>query len=261
MQAYEVVKKTREANRLTSKGFINYIIRDFVELHGDRKYGDDSALIGGIGYIKNMPVTVLGIEKGTTTKERIKHNFGSVSPEGYRKALRLMKQAQKFKRPVLCFVDTAGAYCGVDAEKRGQGQAIAENLFEMSTLEVPILSIVIGEGGSGGALALSHSDNIWMLEDSYYSVVSPENCANIIWKDVNKASFAAESLGLCADNLYSLGVIDRILPAIDSSNEKLKLKGLNRLSSEIYEFFTDISSLDKGELVCRRYKKYRKIGY
>ena len=174
MEDYDVVLNARGEGRLTASDYITRLMPDFMEFHGDRLYGDDSAVVAGIGSLQNMPVTVIGIEKGKTTEERIRHNFGSAHPEGYRKALRLMKQAEKFHRPVLCLVDTAGAFCGIDAEEHGQGRAIAENLLEMADLKTPVLSVVLGEGGSGGALALSHSDRIWMMEDAYFSVVSPE---------------------------------------------------------------------------------------
>ena len=212
MEDYNIVLNARGERRLVASDYIRGVVTDFMEFHGDRYYGDDKAMIGGIGRIGSLPVTVIGIEKGKNTEERILHNFGSAHPEGYRKALRLMKQAEKFHRPVVCFVDTAGAYCGVDAEERGQGRAIAENLYEMSGLKVPILSLIIGEGGSGGALALSHADRIWMREDAYFSVVSPESCANILWKSPEKASIAAGVLALTAGKLYRLGLIDRICP-------------------------------------------------
>ena len=215
MEDYEVVLNARSEGRLTASDYITRLIPDFTELHGDRLYGDDSAVVAGIGSLQNMPVTVIGIEKGKTTEERIRHNFGSAHPEGYRKALRLMKQAEKFHRPVLCLVDTAGAFCGIDAEEHGQGRAIAENLLEMADLKTPILTVVLGEGGSGGALALSHSDRIWMMEDAYFSVVSPESCAIILWKTTEKAKDAAEVLCLTAAKLQKLGVIDRICPKDD----------------------------------------------
>ena len=187
------------------------IFRGFIEFHGDRRYADDPAIVGGIASLNGSPVTVIAIEKGHTAKERTLRNFGAPNPEGYRKALRLMKQAEKFGRPIICFIDTSGAYCGIGAEERGQGQAIAENLTEMSTLCVPVISVLIGEGGSGGALALAVADRVWMLQNAVYSVISPEGCASILWKDAAKAQTAAESLKLTAEDAKSLGVIERIL--------------------------------------------------
>src|SRR5699024_6923796 len=175
--------------------------------HGDRRFGDDPAVVGGLARLGGMPVTVIAIEKGHTAKERSYRNFGAPHPEGYRKALRLMKQAEKFGRPVICFVDTSGAYCGIGAEERGQGQAIAENLMEMSTLCVPVISILVGEGGSGGALALAVADRVWMLQNALYSVISPEGCASILWKDSSKAETAAAYLKMTAEDAKALGVI------------------------------------------------------
>ncbi len=251
MNDIEIVRAARSENRLTSIDFIGSVVKDFVEFHGDRLYGEDRAVIAGIGRIDDIAVTVIGIEKGKNTEERIEHNFGSAMPEGYRKALRLMKQAEKFGRPVLCFVDTAGAYCGIDAEDRGQGRAIARCLAEMSGLKVPILSIVIGEGGSGGALALSHADRIWMLEDAYFSVVSPESCANILWKTQDKADVAAEALGLTASKLYELGLIDKVIKNGDAPG----------LSDEIYAQINDLLEIPTDTLVTQRYMKFRKVGY
>ncbi len=251
MDDYEIVLRARADGRLTARDYIDGIVSDFMELHGDRLYGDDRAVIGGIGLIGDMPVTVIGIEKGKNTQERIEHNFGSAGPEGYRKALRLMKQAQKFKRPVLCIVDTAGAFCGIEAEEHGQGRAIADNLYEMSALKVPILSIVIGEGGSGGALALSHADRIWMLNDAYFSVVSPENCANILWKDTGKASEAAKALSLTAGKLFKTGLIDRVIDNVD----------MKALANEIYTELKGLLQRSTEDLIDDRYRKFRKVGY
>lgn len=248
---YGIVLGARSDKRLTAADHIDALISDFTEFHGDRLYGDDKAVIAGIGFLDKLPVTVIGIEKGKTTDERILHNFGSAHPEGYRKALRLMKQAEKFKRPVLCFVDTAGAFCGIDAEERGQGRAIAENLFEMSDLKTPIISVVIGEGGSGGALALCHGDRIWMMEDAYFSVVSPESCANILWKDPGRAAEVAGALNLTADKLSSLGLIDKIC-------RKNKLK---ELGSDLKAEFVKLSEMSIEQLTESRYRKFRNIGY
>lgn len=251
MEDYEIVLGARKDNRLTAIDYILSIVQNFIEFHGDRYYGDDKAVIAGIGQIGNIPVTAIGIEKGKNTEDRIFHNFGSAHPEGYRKALRLMKQAEKFHRPVICFVDTAGAFCGIDAEERGQGRAIAENLYEMSDLKTPILSIVIGEGGSGGALALCHSDRIWMMEDAYFSVVSPESCANILWKSTDKADEAAKALGLTADRLYKLGLIDKVY----------KKGRLKELKKDIEAEIEVLLSMTSDQLIDGRYRRFRKVGY
>jgi acetyl-CoA carboxylase carboxyl transferase subunit alpha len=251
MEDYEIVLGARKEGRLTAVDYISQIVTDFTEFHGDRYFGDDKAIIGGIGLIKDMPVTVIGIEKGKDTRDRILHCFGSAHPEGYRKALRLMKQAEKFHRPVLCIVDTAGAFCGIDAEEHGQGRAIADNLYEMSDLRTPILSVVIGEGGSGGALALCHGDEIWMLEDAYFSVVSPENCSNILWKTTKKADVAANALSLTAPKLYQLGLIDRICKKGDPIS----------LQEDIYMQFKALKSLTESKLLDARYTRFRKVGY
>ena len=262
MNGYDVVLSARSNTRLCASQYINGIVKGFLEFHGDRRYGDDSAVIGGIGMIGDMPVTVIGIEKGNSTNERIRHNFGSAHPEGYRKALRLMKQAEKFHRPVLCFVDTAGAFCGVEAEERGQGLAIAENLYEMSTLRTPILSIVIGEGGSGGALALSHADKIWMVEGSYFSVVSPENCANILWKRTETAPEAAEALKLTAGELKKMNLIDKICDALkEEASEKERKSYMKELERLIKNEFHQLMAKPEEVLLKERYQKFRNIGY
>lgn len=262
MSEYDVVLAARSNSRLCASQYIKGIVSDFLEFHGDRRFGDDSAIIGGIGMIDDMPVTVIGIEKGRTTGDRIRHNFGSAHPEGYRKALRLMKQAEKFNRPVLCFVDTAGAFCGVEAEERGQGLAIAENLYEMSNLKTPILSIVIGEGGSGGALALSHGDRIWMIEGSYFSVVSPENCANILWKTTEKAPEAAEALKLTAADLKKLSLIDEICDEIPSdATEQMHKEYMGNLAVSIKNELEILMNKPMDRLLEERYMKFRKVGY
>ena len=251
MDDYSIVMAARGENRATAIDYINLITGDFVELHGDRLHGDDKAVIAGIGTIGKIPATIIGVEKGKTLEQRIERNFGSANPEGYRKALRLMKQAEKFKRPIVCLVDTAGAYCGVEAEERGQGRAIAENLYEMSMLKTPILSIVIGEGGSGGALALCHSDRIWMMEDAYFSVVSPENCANILWKTTDRAADAANALNLTAAKLYKLGLVDKVCEG-----------GLSKgLVSDIEKELINLLAMNTNDLVEARYRKFRKVGY
>ena len=255
MRAYECVQASRSAGRPTAKAYIDGMIDNFIEMHGDRRFGDDTAVISGIGSLSGMPVTVIGIEKGTDTADKLKHNFGSANPEGYRKSLRQIKLAEKFHRPILCLVDTSGAYCGVGAEERGQGQAIAENMSELMTVRTPVLSIVIGEGGSGGALALAVADEVWMLEDAYYSVISPEGAASILWKDANRAKEAAESLRLTAGDLYEFGVIEKIIPSVQEGGVDML-----RLKQEIAETFRRSAALDADELLERRYQKFRKIG-
>jgi len=216
MTAYSKVLEARAKGRATSLDYINNIFDDFMEMHGDRRFGDDKSIVAGIASLNFdgewLPVTVIGIEKGRNIKERNFRNSGSAHPEGYRKALRQMKLAEKFKRPIVCFIDTPGAYCGIGAEERGQGQAIAENLMEMMTLDVPIISIIVGEGGSGGALALAVADEVWMLENAIFSVISPEGCASILWKDSKLASRASECLKLTSDDLLNFKVIEKIIP-------------------------------------------------
>ena len=206
MSAYDKVLLARAKGRATGLSYIDHIFEDFVELHGDRRFADDPAIVGGIATLGGKPVTVIAMEKGSDMKDKVRRNFGAPNPEGYRKALRLMKQAEKFRRPVVCFVDTSGAYCGLGAEERGQGQAIAENLVEMAGLKTPIVSILVGEGGSGGALALAVADQVWILENAVYSVISPEGCASILWKDAKKVKDAAECLRLTAQDMEELGV-------------------------------------------------------
>ena len=255
MKAYECVQAARSAGRATARAYIDTMADVFVEMHGDRRFGDDNAVIAGIGRLCDMSVTIIGIEKGTDTADKLRHNFGSANPEGYRKALRQIKLAEKFHRPILCLVDTSGAFCGIGAEERGQGQAIAENMSELMTVRTPVLSIVIGEGGSGGALALAVADEVWMLEDAYYSVISPEGAASILWKDANRAKEAAESLRLTAGDLYKFGVIERIIPSVQEGGVDMA-----RLKEEIAETFRRSAALDENELLERRYQKFRKIG-
>lgn len=251
---YERVKLARDSKRPTGQDYIRNIFKNFIELHGDRRYSDDKAIIGGIARLDGAPVTVIAIEKGHSSKERVERNFGAPHPEGYRKALRLMKQAEKFGRPIICFVDTSGAYCGIGAEERGQGQAIAENLMEMSTLCVPVISILIGEGGSGGALALAVADRVWMLQNAVYSVISPEGCASILWKDAAKADVAAASLKLTAEDAKSLGVIERILSETDIGTKEY----FDRIRSLLCEEVTELSK--DPELLQKRYERFRRIG-
>lgn len=256
MSAYDCVTAARSNDRPTAIDYITRIFGDsFFELHGDRRFSDDKAVIGGIAELNGKPVTVIGLEKGRNLKERMSRNFGSAHPEGYRKALRLMKQAEKFHRPVICFVDTSGAYCGIGAEERGQGQAIAENLMEMMTLKTPILSILIGEGGSGGALALAVADEVWMLENAIYSVISPEGCASILWKDSSKTAEASECLKLTSQDLFKLGVIERIIREPKDVDSKL----FDSLKNLIAQTFERIGSADYETLLSKRYNRFRKF--
>ena len=252
--AYERVRLARDNSRPTGLDYIRNIFQDFIELRGDRRFADDKAMVGGVAWLGGMPVTVIAIEKGHSAKERSYRNFGAPQPEGYRKALRLMKQAEKFGRPVICFVDTSGAYCGIGAEERGQGQAIAENLMEMSTLCVPILSILIGEGGSGGALALAVADRVWMLQNAVYSVISPEGCASILWKDAGKAAEAAETLKLTAEDARSLGVAEKIL----SEKDLGKPEFYDRIRALLEEELAGLCV--STDLVGRRYERFRRMG-
>lgn len=252
--AYERVKLARDSSRPTGLDYIRHIFKGFIEFHGDRRFADDPAVVGGIARLNGSPVTVIAIEKGHTAKERNYRNFGAPHPEGYRKALRLMKQAEKFGRPVICFIDTSGAYCGIGAEERGQGQAIAENLMEMSTLCVPIISILIGEGGSGGALALAVADRVWMLQNAVYSVISPEGCASILWKDSTKAEAAAASLKLTAEDAKNLGVVERILSENDIGKREFYDHIRMLLAEELNELSRD------PDLIGKRYDRFRHIG-
>lgn len=251
---YNRVKLARDSERPTGLDYIRHIFKGFIEFHGDRRFADDRAVVGGIARLNGNPVTVIAIEKGHTAKERAYRNFGAAHPEGYRKALRLMKQAEKFGRPVVCFIDTSGAYCGIGAEERGQGQAIAENLMEMSTLCVPVVSILIGEGGSGGALGLAVSDRVWMLQNAVYSVISPEGCASILWKDAAKAEIAAARLKLTAEDAKSLGVIERILSEDGIGKKEFYDNIRTLLTEELNELSND------PDLVSRRYERFRRIG-
>jgi len=252
MGAYDKVSLARAKGRLTTVDFIKNIFDGFLEMHGDRRFADDRSVIAGIGYLEGTPVTVVGIEKGHNTKEKAFRNFGCAHPEGYRKALRQMKLAEKFKRPVICFVDTSGAYCGIGAEERGQGQAIAENLTEMAALKTPIISIIIGEGGSGGALALAVADTVWMLENAVYSVISPEGCASILWNDPGKAKEASECLKMTAQDMLRLNIVELIFNEDKNLFENLKQSLVNTAG--------ELKNLPDNELIAGRYKRYRRIG-
>lgn len=253
---YERVKAARSADRPTGLDYVNYIFSDFVELHGDRRFADDAAIVGGIARLGDRPVTVIAIEKGHNTKDRMARNFGMPHPEGYRKALRLMHQAEKFHRPVICFVDTAGAYCGIGAEERGQGQAIAENLVAMSGLKTPILSVLIGEGGSGGALALAVADRVFMLENAVYSVISPEGCASILWKDAARAEEAASCLKLTAHDALAMGITEEVIP-----EDQLGTPGFyDDLVFKLRQALGALDGLTVEQLLEKRYQRFRSIG-
>ena len=256
IEAYERVMAARAKDRPTSMRFIENIFTDFTEMHGDRRFGDDKAIVAGIARLNGMPVTVIGLEKGVEIKEKVSRNFGSAHPEGYRKALRQMKLAEKFHRPVICFVDTSGAYCGIAAEERGQGQAIAENLMEMMTLKTPVISILIGEAGSGGALGLAVADQVWMLENSVYSVISPEGCASILWKDSGKMKEAAACLKLTAEDLLSFGVIEEIISEYDG-DFSLTYEDLRK---KLFDTIQENQALPMEQLLENRYARFRRIG-
>ncbi len=245
----------RSEKRFKSMDLANNVFTDFIELHGDRYYGDDRAIIGGLAYLSNIPVTVICQYKGKDLADSKLRQYGMPLPEGYRKALRLMKQAEKFKRPIICFIDTPGAFPGVNAEERGQAEAIARNLFEMSALGVPVISVVISEGGSGGALALGVANKVFMLEKAIYSVVSPEGCASILWRDSKKASLASEHLKLTASDIYEAGIVDRVI------SEKGTFEQLcERLRSIVHKEIIQLQKLSGMELKEARRNKFREIG-
>ena len=251
LDEWDRVLEARKVQRPKALDYIENIFDDFMELHGDRLYGDDKAIIGGIGFLQGMPVTVIGEQKGKSTKENMERNFGMPNPEGYRKALRLMKQAEKFNRPIITFIDTPGAYPGIGAEERGQGEAIARNLLEMSRLKVPIICVVIGEGSSGGALAIGVGDRILMLENSIYSILSPEGFASILYKDSSLYKKAAKEMKITAKDLKELGIIDEIIKEdnIFENTKKSIVKNLEKLLKT-----------EKDKLLEERYQKYMKIG-
>lgn len=257
--AWERVTISRKNDRPVGQDYIRTLFSDYLEFHGDRCYGDDPAIIGGIARFAGIPVTVIAQAKGKSTKENVAHHFGMPSPEGYRKALRLMKQAEKFKRPILLFVDTPGAFCGIEAEERGQGEAIARNLFEMSSMKVPVLSVVIGEGGSGGALALAVADEVWMLENAIYSVLSPEGFASILWKDSKRASEAAEVMKLTAADLKKLGVIEAVIAEPEVYTEETMQSVVFVLQKKITEFLDTHCNFSPEELAVQRYERFRKM--
>lgn len=256
MTPYEKLKKTRQNGRPTGAFYINALFTDRIELHGDRRFAEDAAIVSGIGTLEDIPVTYIAIEKGTDLAARMKTNFGCPKPEGYRKALRLMKQAEKFHRPVICFVDTQGAFCGADGEERGQGEAIAENIMEMLGLKTPTISIVIGEGGSGGALALCSADRVYMLENAVYSVISPEGCASILWKDASRAEDAAQCLRITADDMKGFGVAETIIP---ENNADFSIT-CGIIKKQLTKDLKELLTMDTDTLLKNRYLRFRKFG-
>ena len=259
LSAWETVKLSRAKDRAHAKDYIDALFPDFMELHGDRCYGDDEAVIGGIASFHGIPVTVIGIQKGRDFLENKRRNFAMPNPEGYRKALRLMKQAEHFKRPVICFVDTPGAYCGVGAEERGQGQAIAENLQKMAALKTPILSIIIGEGSSGGALGVATANEVWMMENAVYSILSPEGFAAILYRDAKQAELAAANMRLTSRDLLELGVIEKIIPEPEPVTYENIHTVARELEPELLEFIGKYSAMSRDELANQRYERFRKF--
>ena len=249
-----ILKEARDQGRLTALDFAQGIFDDFIELHGDRNFRDDGAIIGGIGRLNGQAVTVVGIQKGRNLQDNLNRNFGQPHPEGYRKALRLMKQAEKFGRPVITFINTAGAYPGVGAEERGQGEAIARNLMEMSDLKVPIIAIIIGEGGSGGALALAVADKVWMLENTIYSILSPEGFATILWKDGSRSEEAAELMKITSGELLNMGIVDKVIPERGYFTSEI----IEAIKGAIVDELAELSQLSTEDLLEARYQRFRK---
>ncbi|MBR8664078.1 acetyl-CoA carboxylase carboxyl transferase subunit alpha [Bacillus paralicheniformis] len=260
LKAWDRVQIARHPNRPTTLDYIEHLFTDFFECHGDRYFGDDEAIVGGIAKFRGLPVTVIGQQRGKDTKENIRRNFGMPHPEGYRKALRLMKQADKFNRPIICFIDTKGAYPGKAAEERGQSEAIAKNLFEMAGLSVPVISIVIGEGGSGGALALGVANRLLMLENSTYSVISPEGAAAILWKDSGLAKKAAETMKITAPDLKELDIIDHVIKEVRGGAHRDVEQQAAYIDEALKSELKPLLKLDKNELIQQRYNKYKSIG-
>lgn len=259
LTAWQRVELSRRKDRPVGSDYIDALFTDFVEFHGDRYFADDKAIIGGVAKFHGMPVTVIAQAKGRNTKENIERNFGMPKPEGYRKALRLMKQAEKFARPVICLVDTPGAFCGLEAEERGQGEAIARNIYEMSGLKVPVVSIIIGEGGSGGALAMATADEVWMLENSIYSILSPEGFASILWKDSSKAKEAAEVMKLTAENLKAQGIVERVFAEPETYTVQNMDSVIMQINEAIEEFLMRYGSMSEQELIRHRYERFRNM--
>lgn len=257
--AWDCVTKSRMKDRPVGSDYINRLFTDFIELHGDRYFQDDKAIVGGIAKFHGIPVTVIAQEKGRTTKENLERNFGMPSPEGYRKALRLMKQAEKFHRPVVCFVDTPGAFCGMEAEERGQGEAIAKNIYEMSSLKVPVLSIIIGEGGSGGALAMAVANEVWILENAIYSILSPEGFASILWKDSKRAKEAAEVMKLTARELKEMEIVEEVIEEPQQFTVETLPKICADLEKRIDCFLWKYKDISKEEIAEERYQRFRKL--
>ena len=249
-----ILKEARDQGRLTALDFAKEIFDDFIELHGDRNFRDDGAVIGGIGRLNGQAVTVVGIQKGKNLQDNLNRNFGQPHPEGYRKALRLMKQAEKFGRPVVTFINTAGAYPGVGAEERGQGEAIARNLMEMSDLKVPIIAIIIGEGGSGGALALAVADKVWMLENTIYSILSPEGFATILWKDGSRSEEAAELMKITSGELLNMGIVDKVIPERGYFTSEI----IEAIKTAIVDELAELGQLSTEDLLEARYQRFRK---
>ena len=260
LSPWDRVQIARHPNRPTTLDYIERLFTNFIECHGDRCFGDDEAIVGGVAKYHDLPITVIGHQRGKDTKENIRRNFGMPHPEGYRKALRLMKQAEKFNRPIICFIDTKVAYPGKAAEERGQSEAIAKNLFEMAGLTVPIVCIVIGEGGSGGALALGVGNYIHMLENSTYSVISPEGAAAILWKDASQARRAAETMKITAPDLKELGVIDEIIPEVKGGAHRNIDEQARAIDAVLKKSLKELFQLDGPTLVQHRYKKFKSIG-
>lgn len=260
MESWDRVQVARHPQRPTTLEYIDELFEDFIQLHGDRNYGDDEAIVGGIASFDSKPITIIGHQRGRGTKENVRRNFGMPHPEGYRKALRLMQQAEKFNRPIICFIDTKGAYPGRAAEERGQSEAIARNLVEMAGLTVPVISIVIGEGGSGGALALGIANHIHMLENSTYSVISPEGAATILWKDASLSKEAAEAMKITAPDLKEMGIIDEVIPEVlGGAHRDHKAQSLYLIEA-IRNSLEQLVSMNKTEIVEHRYEKFREIG-
>ena len=259
LTAWQRVELSRRKDRPVGSDYIDALFTDFVEFHGDRYFADDKAIIGGVARFHGMPVTVIAQAKGRNTKENIERNFGMPEPEGYRKALRLMKQAEKFARPVICLVDTPGAFCGLEAEERGQGEAIARNIYEMSGLKVPVVSIIIGEGGSGGALAMATADEVWMLENSIYSILSPEGFASILWKDSSKAKEAAEVMKLTAENLKAQGIVEHVFAEPETYTVQNMDSVIMQINEAIEEFLMRYGSMSEQVLIRHRYERFRNM--
>lgn len=259
-KAMKSVNVSRMVSRPTSLEFINEIFDNFIELHGDRCFADDKSVVGGIATLYRRPVTVIGIQKGHTIEENIERNFGSPNPEGYRKSLRLMKQAEKFKRPVILFVNTPGAYCGIGAEERGEGEAIARNLMEMSRLKTPIISIFIGEGGSGGALAMAVADKVWMLQYGMYAVLSPEGFASILWRDPTRVEEAAKIMKLTAEDLIKNKVIDKIIPESPKGIKDNFMYTTDIIKKNLFDEIKMLCRKSTEELLSERYDRFRQFG-